>query len=114
MTGGRSDVSIQDFLLGYIVGVGSDEVHETDDIDRRLARLRTEVMRHGPRTMNVASGGAMVTITRCRSCPRDDGWPCTTLRTLAAPYSRHPAYQPEWRPVEADDLVSAEDGPLRR
>ncbi len=93
MTGGQRDMSIQDFLLGYIVGEGSDEVHETDDIDRRLSRLRIEVRRHGARTMEVASGGSMVSITRCRSCPREDGWPCTTLRKLAEPYSRHPAYR---------------------
>ena len=110
MTGGQRELSIQEFLLGYIVGEGIDEVHEIDDIDRRLATLRSEVVRHGARMMRVASHGSMETITRCQCCPRDDGWPCTTLKKLAQPYARHPAYREEWRILGSDELVGVEDG----
>ena len=113
MTGGQRELSIQEFLLGYIVGDGIDEVHETDEIDRRLVQLRHEVVRHGARVMRVASRGQMETITRCQCCPREDGWPCTTLRLLAQPYARHPAYRQEWRVLAAEgDLVSVEGGPV--
>lgn len=33
----------------------------------------------------------------CATCPRDDGWPCGTVRTLAQPYADHPDFDPAWR-----------------
>lgn len=111
MTGGGRTLSVQDFLTAYVLGEGLDEVHHVDDIDYRMARLRAEVSKHELRTMTVVFPGSEETITRCRSCPRDDAWPCTALRELAAPYARHPAYRREWQVVRPDhELVGAEEG----
>lgn len=45
---------------------------------------------------------------RCKVCLSDrrdfpelwnpDAWPCLTLRAIAAVYSDHPDYKPEWKP----------------
>jgi hypothetical protein len=111
MTGASRILSIQDFLFGYVLGDGLDDVHDADDIDHRLTRLRAEVSRHEARTMTVVSRGSTKTMTRCRSCFGEDAWPCTALRVLAAPYARHPAYRSEWQVSPAEDeLVGAEDG----
>jgi hypothetical protein len=82
-------LSIQDFLLFYILGDTDDGVRGT--------HLRSDVHRHRLRTSTVQlRGGRSAVVTRCTACPIDDSWPCVALRELAAPYARHPAYQPEW------------------
>jgi hypothetical protein len=109
MTDGTRVLTLPEFLLAYIVGEAS-EPDGAGPADRRLAHLRREVERHERRTVTVVTGDVVETITRCRSCPGDQGWPCTALRVLAMPYARHPAYREEWQVRRgAHRLVGAED-----
>jgi hypothetical protein len=102
-------MSIQEFLLSYVVDDPIVEVHAaaqamntrgSDTTDSRFpltrGALRAEVERHSDRTMTVVSLSGHVSITRCRVCPKEDTRPCTALRVLALPYAQHPAYRPEW------------------
>ena len=113
MTVGPRVLSIQEFLLADVLGADI----EVDDVEcptapvraarlgltyparlpLKRAKLRAEIERHSDRTMRVVSYKGIETITRCRTCAKDDTRPCLALRVLAVAYGRHPAYRPEWR-----------------
>ena len=126
MTVGPRVLSIQDFLLAYVLGEDEDAGGHLVLLDRarertgrrraRSARnradLRAEVERHQAQVTTVDSGAGDETVTRCVSCPTDEGWPCTALRVLALPYARHPAYRTEWQvPGPVSLVVPPQDGP---
>jgi hypothetical protein len=115
MTIGLRVLSIQEFLLNYVVGGGAeiDDPHEPVPFlgaDKPLARsapgdavsFRAEIERHNDRTMTVVFHDRVETITRCGVCPKEATRPCTALRRLAMPYVRHPAYRPEWAVTQPD------------
>lgn len=116
MAVGPRDLSIQEFLLTYVLGDNAGtgrlpalpgaELSASDlgGLPHNRADLRAEIERHDDRSMTVVTLKGTETITRCGVCPREDTRPCTALRVLALPYAQHPAYRPEWRIVSPDAL----------
>jgi hypothetical protein len=66
---------------------------------RLLVRAHLNV---GPTLHHVNGADPELLASTCRSCRDDNGhpaaWPCYTVRVLAAEWSHHPDYRPEWRP----------------
>lgn len=74
-----------------------DPAHVLADVKAK----RAIVALHAPMEIETSDvGGDVWAGTVCYACEGGEGWPCTTLRHLAAACAYHPDYKPTWKPEQ--------------
>lgn len=68
---------------------------------REVEAKRAILALHAPIEIETSDvGGDAWAGTVCYACEGGEGWPCTTLRHLAAACAYHPDYKPTWKPEQ--------------
>lgn len=85
---------------GLMFSVAGNHIarHDPARVLRQVEAMRRVVEEHRPTRRQVIDGDGMETVESYFLCDSDmDMWPCDTLRALAAIWSDHADYDPDWR-----------------
>jgi hypothetical protein len=98
-TGARVIYSVNGGILHPTLTVRAHVLgHDPARVLREVEAKRRTLELHARAEANFGDG---FVAECCKTCDLDDsdGYPCATLRVLAAVYADHPDYRPEWTPA---------------